>query len=221
MDAPLVYDLLKPKTVDHNKTYPALFLLHGIGSNEQNMFPLTAGLEEKYFIFSIRGPISHPPGFAFFTIEGYGKPHREIFKKSLSQLTDFLEYASNKYPIDINQLYLLGFSQGAILSMSLALTLGSRIKGIVALSGYIPKIVSEDYEVKPVDEVAVFISHGEVDQILPYQWGVEAQEYFKQLGADVTFRSYQEPHTVSLQNQQDFIRWIQDQIESKKEEKES
>lgn len=220
MDAPMVYDLLKPKTVDPNKAYPALFLIHGIGSNEQNMFPLTAGLEEKYFIFSIRGPISHPPGFAFFTIEGYGKPHREVFKQSLSQITDFLDYASNKYPIDKNQLYLLGFSQGAILSMSLALTLGNKIKGIVALSGYIPKIVSEDYEIKPVNELSVFISHGEVDQILPYEWGVEAQEYFKQLGADVTFCSYKEPHTVSLQNQQDFIQWILEKIGNDKGEKE-
>jgi len=208
MDAPMVYDLLKPKTVDPNKVYPALFLIHGIGSNEQNMFPLTAGLEEKFFIFSIRGPISHPPGFAFFTIEGYGKPHRDVFKQSLSQLTQFLEYASDRYPIDKKQLFLLGFSQGAILSMSLALTLGKKIKGIVALSGYIPKIVSEDYEIKPVNELSVFISHGELDQILPYEWGVEAQEYFRQLGADVTFCSYKEQHTVSIRNQQDFIKWI-------------
>ena len=215
MDAPMVYDLLKPKTVDPDKVYPALFLIHGIGSNEQNMFPLIAGLEEKYFIFSIRGPISHPPGFAFFTIEGYGKPHQEVFKQSLGQLTDFLDYASNKYPIDKNQLFLLGFSQGAILSMSLALTLGNKIKGIVALSGYIPKIVSEDYEIQSVKELSVFISHGEVDQILPYQWGMEAQEYFKTLGADVTFRSYHESHTVSIQNQQDVIQWIQEKIESK------
>lgn len=216
----MVYDLLKPKTVDENKVYPALFLIHGIGSNEQNMFPLTAGLEEKYFIFSIRGPISHPPGFAFFTIEGYGKPHREVFKQSLGQLTDFLDYASNKYPIDKNQLFLLGFSQGAILSMSLALTLGNKIKGIVALSGYIPKIVSEDYEIQSVKELSVFISHGEMDQILPYQWGIEAQEYFKKLRADVTFHSYNEPHTVSIQNQQDVIQWIQEKIDSNKEEKE-
>jgi phospholipase/carboxylesterase len=214
MDAPMIYDLRKPKQVDPNKTYPALFLIHGIGSNEQNMFPLVEGLEEQFYIFSIRGPLTQPPGFAYFTIEGYGKPHREVFDQAVSQLTGFIDYASEQHPLDRSQLYLLGFSQGAILSMSLALTLGNQIKGIVALSGYIPKIVTEDYDLKPVDRLSAFISHGEMDQILPYQWGVEAQEYFKQLGANVSFHSYQEGHTVSLQNQQDFKKWILDGLEN-------
>jgi phospholipase/carboxylesterase len=214
MDAPMIYDLRKPKSVDPDKTYPALFLIHGIGSNEQNMFPLVEGLEEQFYVFSIRGPLAHPPGFSYFTIEGYGKPHRDVFDQAVSRLTSFIDYASEQYSLDRSQLYLLGFSQGAILSMSLALTLGNQIKGIVALSGYIPKIVTEDYDVKPVSELSVFLSHGEMDQILPYEWGVEAQEYFNQLGAKVSFHSYQEGHTVSLQNQRDFKKWILDHIEN-------
>ncbi len=89
MEAPLVYELRKPKHIDPNQIYPALFLLHGIGSNEQNMLPLVAGLEDKFYIFSIRGPISQPPGFAFFTIEGYGKPHREVFDEAIQKIDQF------------------------------------------------------------------------------------------------------------------------------------
>jgi len=44
--------------------------------------------------------------------------------------------------------------------MTLALTLGNKIKGIVALSGYVPKFVKEEYPIKPIDEVSVYISHG-------------------------------------------------------------
>ena len=214
MESTLFYELRKPKQIDPNKKYPALFLLHGMGSNEQNMLPLVHELEEQMYIFSIRGPISQGSGYAFFTIEGYGKPHRDVFKQAVSQLTKFIEYASNQYPIDQSQLYLLGFSQGSILSMSLALTLGNKIKGIVALSGYIPKIVLEDYGIQPVKHLSVFISHGETDGVLPYQWGIEAQEYFKKLQADVTFHSYPEGHSVSIQNQQDLIEWIQDHLEN-------
>jgi phospholipase/carboxylesterase len=214
MDTPMIYDLRKPKQVDPNKTYPALFLIHGMGSNEKNMFPMVQGLEDDFYIFSIRGPISQPPGYAFFTIEGYGKPHREVFDQAVSSLTNFIEYATKQYSLDQSNLYLLGFSQGAILSMSLAFILGNKIKGIVALSGYLPKIVTEDYDLKPVDELSVFISHGEMDQILPYEWGVFAQEYFKQKNADVTFHSYQEGHSVSLQNQQDLKQWIFDHIKN-------
>src|SRR6478752_356673 len=214
MDAPMIYNLRKPKQVNPDKAYPALFLIHGMGSNEQNMFPLVQGLEEEFYIFSIRGPISQPPGFAFFTIEGYGKPHRDVFDRAVDQLTNFMDYATKQYSLDENNLYLLGFSQGAILSMSLALTLGNKIKGIVALSGYIPKIILEDYEIQPIKHLSVFISHGETDGVLPYEWGVSAQEYFKQKNAEVTFHSYQEGNSVSLQNQQDLKEWIFDHIKN-------
>lgn len=213
MEAPLVYELRKPKHIDPNQIYPALFLMHGIGSNEQNMLPLVSGLEDKCYIFSIRGPISQAPGFAFFTIEGYGKPHREVFDEAIQRLTNFLDYAVTRYPIDQEQLYLLGFSQGAILSMSLSLVLGSKIKGIVALSGYIPKFLLEkgDYD---VSGLAAFVSHGELDQVLPYEWGMDAKNLLKEKGAFVTFRTYSEPHTVSPENQRDYTDWLLTQLEN-------
>ena len=208
MNAPMIYELRHPKTIDPSKKYPALFVMHGIGSNEQNMLSLVDGLDEQFYIFSIRGHLSQPPGFAFFTIEGYGKPHREVFDEGVNRLTSFIDYACEQYPLDKSQLYLLGFSQGAILAMTLGLTLGNKIKGIVALSGYIPAFVKEEYTIKPVDEVSVFISHGEMDQVLPFEWGLANNEYFRQLGAKVTFNTYQEGHSVSSKNLHDFTTWL-------------
>lgn len=210
MTAPMFYELRRPAHVNPDKIYPALFLMHGIGSNERNMLSLVTDLEEQFYIFSIRGHIPQPPGFAFFTIEGYGKPHREIFHQGISKLTSFIDYACKQYPIDDSHLYLLGFSQGAILSMTLGLTLGNRLRGIIALSGYIPAFVKEEYEIEPVNQLSLFISHGELDHILPYEWGVAAKEYYQNLGAAVSLHSYQEGHTVSLKNQQDFMKWLRE-----------
>jgi phospholipase/carboxylesterase len=208
----MIYELRRPKNMDPEKTYPALFIMHGIGSNEQNMLSLVEGLEEQFFIFSIRGHLAHPPGFAYFTIQGYGKPHREIFDQAIKKLTTFIDFATEQYPLDLSKLYLMGFSQGAILSMTLGLTLGNRIKGIIALSGYIPGFVKEEYNIKSVNQMSLFISHGELDQVLPYEWGVANDEYFKELGATVTFKSYQVGHTVSMQNLQDYLNWLQDSL---------
>jgi phospholipase/carboxylesterase len=208
VNAPMIYELRKPEHIEDNKTYPALFLLHGMGSNEQDLLSLTEGLEKQFYIFSIRGPIPQPPGFAFFTIQGFGKPHREVFDETVSKLSSFIDYASERFPIDPKRIYLLGFSQGAILSMTLGLELGNRIKGIVALSGYIPGFVKEDYELQPVDDLSIFISHGEMDPVLPFQWGTENDEFFRKLGAKVSFHPYQTGHTVSLENYQDFMKWL-------------
>jgi phospholipase/carboxylesterase len=213
VNSPMIYELRRPKQVDPDKTYPALFMMHGIGSNEQNMLSLVDGLRDQFYIFSIRGSLQQPPGYAFFTIQGYGKPNREVFDQGVSNLISFIDYATDQYSIDRSRLYLLGFSQGAILAKTLGLRLGNRIKGIVALSGYIPKFVKEEYNIKPVDQLSVFISHGEFDNILPYEWGVESNHYFQELGSNVTFKTYQEGHTVSLKNQQDFTNWLFDDLE--------
>jgi phospholipase/carboxylesterase len=208
MESPMIYELRKPEHVVPGKKYPALFLMHGIGSNEHNMLSLTDGLQDDVFVFSVRGHLSHGMGFAYFTIEGYGKPHREVFDEGITKLSAFIDYASDKYPLDDSQIYLLGFSQGAIVSMTLGLTLGNKIKGIIALSGYIPQFVKEDYTIKTGEKLSVFISHGEYDQVLPYQWGKENAEYFTKLGIPVTFKTYQEGHTVSAQNHKEFLTWI-------------
>lgn len=55
-----------------------------------------------------------------------------------------------------------------------------------------------------VNKMTLFISHGKLDKALPYEWGTANYEYFKALGADVTFKAYEEGHTVSSQNLHDF-----------------
>jgi phospholipase/carboxylesterase len=212
MEAPMIYELRRPQNIKPGETYPALFVLHGIGSNELNMLSLVEGLEDSFYIFSIRGHLSHGPGFAFFTIQGYGKPHRDVFDEGVNNLTNFIDYASQQYPLDTSRFYLLGFSQGAILSMSLGLTLGNKIKGVVALSGYIPQFVKEEYNVKPGEQLSVFVSHGEMDQVLPFEWGTQNVEYFNQLGIPVTFKTYPEGHTVSYENLQDFQLWLMNDL---------
>ena len=208
METEMIYELRRPKNIVPGEKYPALFVMHGIGSNEHNMLALVNGLEDSFYIFSVRGHLTQGSGYAYFTIQGYGKPHREVFDEGINKLANFIDYASVNYPIDPEKLYLLGFSQGAIVSMTLAVTLGNKIKGIVALSGYIPQFVKEEYMINVGNHLSVFISHGEFDQVLPYEWGKENVDYFTELGVPTTFKTYGEGHTVSEKNLQDSKLWI-------------
>ena len=208
MENQLIYELRTPENIEHGKKYPAIFLLHGMGSNEKNMMPLVSGIEKDLFVFSIRGPLQQPPGYAFFTIHGFGNPHRDAFDDAVNKLENFIEYAAENYPIDASEVFFMGFSQGAILSMTLGLKLGNRIKGIIALSGYIPAFVKEEYDIQSLDGVSAFISHGEHDQVLPFEWGVDAEAFYSQNGATSTFSKYPEGHTVSNENFNDFTAWF-------------
>lgn len=214
MKTELIYELRRPKYIISGKKYPALFVMHGMGSDEQDMLTLVNGLEESFFIFSVRGHLSQGPGFSYFTIQDYGRPNRDGFDDAIKRLATFVDEATKNYNIDPDQLYLSGFSQGAIVSMTLALTLGTKIKGVVALSGYIPQFVKEEYTLNPSDRLSVFISHGEYDQVLPYEWGKANGEFFTKLGIPVTFKSYPEGHTVSRENLQDFKSWVLRDLQS-------
>ena len=110
---------------------------------------LSKDFEETHHIFSLRGPIVHNPGYAFFTIAEVGKPDRDVFDKVVTFIQSFINEAIEEYDLDPNNITLLGFSQGAILSQTLALTMGNVINKVVALSGYIPSFVKEEYSKRP------------------------------------------------------------------------
>ncbi|MHA6252199.1 alpha/beta hydrolase [Oceanobacillus sp. CAU 1775] len=212
MKTPLTYELRKPQSQQPEKTYPAIFLMHGMGSNEQDIITLVNGLEVDAYIFGIRGSLEHPPGFAYFTIEGFGKPQRAIFDETIQQLEAFVDEALTTYPINPEKVFLGGFSQGAILSMALGLTMGNKVKGVMAFSGYIPEFVKEDYAVQTDSNLEVFISHGEADPIFPLYWGEANRDFFSELGVAVEFHAYPDSHTISANNYRDFRMWLDKQL---------
>ncbi|OZQ78928.1 alpha/beta hydrolase [Paenibacillus odorifer] len=216
MKAPYIYDVSLPSGYDVNRVYPVIFTLHGKGSNEKNMFGLVEPLSEEFIIIGIRGNMILGAGFQYYDLKSLGHPICEQFDQAVSQLQQFIEYATDKYPIDAKHRYLLGFSQGAILSMTLALTMGNSLRGIVALNGYVPGFVKTDYELKSVQEVSVFISHGEYDSVFPISVGTETAAYFEGLTPLLTFKTYPSDHGVLPQNQQDLIAWLLQNLGSDK-----
>lgn len=202
------YDVKLPHAYNPEKKYPVIFALHGKGSNEQNMMGLLSQLTDDFIVIGIRGNLPLGNGYAYFHIKSIGNPIREHFDQAMQQLERFIDYATGKYPIDPGRRYLLGFSQGAILSMSLALVLGEKIKGIVALNGYIPAFVQNEYSLQSVRNMSVFISHGEYDQVFPKQIGDANYEYFRPLSDHVTYKMYAAGHEVSADNQRDFTLWL-------------
>ncbi|MGG2106018.1 alpha/beta hydrolase [Lysinibacillus pakistanensis] len=213
MNTPFTFKHTQPTTMDPHKKYPAIFLLHGMGSHEDDLPQLVQDFKEQCHIFSLRGPISQKPGYAFFTIQEVGKPDREIFDKVLVALQRFVLEAIDEYQIDPHKVFVLGFSQGAVLAQSLAFVMGNLITGVVALSGYTPKFVTEEYAIRPINHLRAFISHGDYDYVIPPQWGTESKETFEQFGATVTFKQYADGHGVTPENLRDLTAFLAQEIQ--------
>ncbi|TBL76049.1 alpha/beta hydrolase [Paenibacillus thalictri] len=202
------YDVQLPSRFDPEKRYPTIFTLHGKGSNEKNMLGLVQALTGEFIVIGIRGDLPLGAGFQYYELKSLGNPIRELFDRAVHKLEAFIQYATEKYAVDPGRRYLLGFSQGAILSMTLALTMGDRLKGIVALNGYVPDFVKTEYTLKSVENVSIFISHGEHDTVFPIRIGYETAAYFQERAPRMLFKTYPTDHGVSPDNAQDFANWF-------------
>ncbi|RJE86212.1 esterase [Paenibacillus sp. 1011MAR3C5] len=203
------YQIHLPEGMETGMKYPTLFTLHGKGSNEGNMAGLTKPLEDRFITIHIRGDLLLGAGYQYYELKSLGNPLRESFDRAVQQLEAFIAYASEKYPVDTESRYLLGFSQGAILSLTLAHTLGNALRGIVALNGYIPQFVKTEYAVQSMWNVLVFVSHGVYDSVFPIRIGHETAEYMGSVTSKLTFKTYLADHGVTEENMTDYVSWLQ------------
>ena len=195
MNSPYEYFYKAPQVAGGN--LPAIFLFHGLGSNEKDLLQLVEPFENCH-IFSLQGPIQHKPGYAFYTFpEEEGKPERAVFDKVIQFTQAFIFEAIQEYDIALDQVYVLGFNQGAVLAQSLTVVMGNTIRGTVALSGFIPDFVENEYKKAEMDRTNVFIAHGEYDYVYPYAWGQASEDFFKRMESNVTFYSSDDGHGVT------------------------
>jgi predicted esterase len=68
--SPFTFKYTEPKITD--KKMPAIFVLHGFRSNEEDLRPLVKSFEETHHIFSLRGPMVINPGeYTYHTITAF------------------------------------------------------------------------------------------------------------------------------------------------------
>lgn len=205
-----IYKHSAPKGSDEKK--PAIFLFHGYRSDEEDLLPLVENLKETHHIFSLRGLIALYPGYAYWYLEEDDIHITAGFDEAIHSVQDFINKAIEEYNLDSGNIVLLGFSQGAMLAQSLALIMGKSINKVVALSGCVPNFVKEkEYVKKSVKHLKIFMSHGVDDTVVPYQWGEASSNYFKALGANITFKSYVSGHYVSIENKNDLVEFIKEE----------
>jgi phospholipase/carboxylesterase len=114
------------------------------------------------------------------------------------------------YPIDPNNVTLIGFSQGTILSYAVALSYPEKVQRVVAMSGYLNlDLLTDDYLKNNFSNLKIFASHGTVDQVIPVSWARKAKPILDTLGIATTYKEYPIGHGVSPQNFYDFKNWLE------------
>lgn len=212
---------MKPLSLEHNyrpstksENAPAIIMLHGYGSDENDLFSFASELPSEYAIISLKAPYNLQPfGNAWYNIyfdnpqgkwndEEQAISSRELVVKVIDEIIE-------KYPIDASNIALLGFSQGTILSFAVALSYPEKVKNVIGLSGYISEaMLKEDYEKKDFSNLSVYTSHGTVDQVIPIDWARKSQPFLQKLDIKCDYSEFPVGHGVAPQNFYEFKEWL-------------
>jgi phospholipase/carboxylesterase len=192
---------------------PLLALLHGVGSNERDLFRLAPRLDARFVILSLRAPLVRgPESFAWFIAEHTPRGTviaPEQIMASRDRIARFLGEAVDAYAADPARVYLLGFSQGAIMALTLALTQPEYTAGIAPIAGRIPPEVLP--ELAPVERTAglpVLLQHGTADMVLAIDWARTARTILERQRVELTYREYEAGHQITPGMLDAAARWL-------------
>ena len=180
---------------------PLVVMLHGIGADENDLFPLAGEIDKRFKVVSLRAPYDYHTGHAWFRIDfgpgGAMKPDVAQARATLGDLVRWIAAAPERLRVDPARVFLLGFSQGAMMSIGVLRTAPERLAGVVALSG---RGDEELFEVAaPRDAIArvpLLVAHGTDDDVLPIENGRRTRDLFQGLSRDFTYREFPVRHGI-------------------------
>lgn len=213
---PLKYLIKSPDVI--NEHTPMIILVHGYGSNEEDLFSFANELPPELLVISVRAPMEIGfGGYAWYTIhfdnnDGKFSDVKEA-RIAREQLATFIDEVQEKFNISPQRTILMGFSQGTILNYAIALNYPEKAQKIVALSGYInPDLLPDNPENYDYSSLEFFISHGSVDQVIPVQWARQAPLFLNELKINNEFTEYPVGHGVAPNNFYDLKKWIENRL---------
>ena len=210
----LHYIVREPKQATENP--PLLILLHGYGSNEQDLFSFAEELPDNLLIVSAKAPYEIGyGGYAWYAInfdEVNGKfSDLAQANESIDKIAVFIDEIKAKYTTNPAKTFLLGFSQGAILSYALSFKYPNKVQHVIALSGYINDELLPS-EISNSIATDYYTSHGTVDQVLPIEWARKAPVFLKTNNLSCDYSEYPVGHGVAPQNFYSFKTWIEKRL---------
>jgi phospholipase/carboxylesterase len=196
---------------------PLLLLLHGLGGDERNLLGLAPELDGRFFCASARAPYAMGgDAYAWFGVQfsADGPVIRaEEAESSRLALLRFIDELVAAYGVDARGVFLMGFSQGAIMSLGAALTVPEKIAGVVAMSGRIlPEILPRIAPADRLKGLRVLIAHGTGDPVLPIEHGRAAKEVLSRLPLELSYHEYPMGHEISDESLGDIALWLGDRV---------
>jgi len=182
---------------------------------------MAPSLDKRFLILSARAPnILGPDSYAWFEV-GF-TPQGPVINPAQAEasrktLIAFINETVEAYGANPKQVYLMGFSQGAIMSASVALTQPNLIAGAVLMSGRIlPEIQPLIAAPKELEDFPFLVVHGIDDTVLPIRHGRASRQMLSSLPVNLTYKEYPMGHEVSRESLDDVTKWLSARLDTAK-----
>jgi len=180
-----------------NKPQQVIVLCHGYGGDGKDISTLAIHwqrfLPEAIFLCPNAPEICavNPQGYQWFDLSS--DKEELILEKSLiveEKLNTFIDQILNNFQLEPNNLALVGFSQGCMMSIQIALKKKKQISCLIGYSGKVinQKHLSDNIHSKP----KIFLMHGANDTLVPPTHLLEAKEYLVKHGLKIKTKMFKD-----------------------------
>lgn len=210
---PLVHNY-QAANAKKRESAPIVLMIHGYGSHENDLFGIKDYLSTAAHYVSVRAPMTLGfGGFAWYPIhfDEIGAKTSDTARAAESRdlLRRFIQEFRAAHHLDKNPLWLMGFSQGAILSYAYSLNYPDEVQKVMALSGYVLKeIVPDQYQIPKLTHLDFFVSHGSQDDIIPVQAARMSTEFLEKIKIKHRYQEYPAGHGLNPDNLKDLKDWF-------------
>ena len=196
-----------------DKDAPAIFLLHGYGTNMNDLFPLSQFFPENWVVISLQAPFYNGfGGYAWAELDLSNVrelPNPEQKPISIEKIHNSISTLSSKFNLDKNQIYILGFSQGSDLALSTGFKFPNFYKGIISLCGYFDtKKIEYELDHDALKNLNIFLSSAVYDDKVPVHLGRMTNLSLKKMGLTPTYFEYNTGHTISNECLTNVLDWL-------------
>jgi phospholipase/carboxylesterase len=193
--AVLPHRVLKP---DAPGPHPTVVMIHGHLGSEDVMWIFSQTLPQDWLLVAPRAIIDEGNGrYSWHPRQQDEWPTLDAFDTAVDKLKQFIDELPELYDADPDQIYLMGFSQGAATAFALAIRTPEKVQGIASLVGFMPRQIGEAIETSRLADLPVFMAVGTEDERIPLEIARECGKAVRAAGAYLEYREYETGHKLN------------------------
>ena len=207
--AGMLHVVKEPETMG---PYPTVVLLQGRMGNEEVMWVFANTLPENWLVVSVRALYPEGEGYSWY-MDRSGWPTMVTYEDGISAVTHFIDQLPDLYDADPDQIHLMGFSQGAALSLAVAMKHPHKVQSIASLVGFVPEQCSAENQVN-LHGLPIFFAIGARDETIPIYRARASRRFLEESLANVTSDEYTTGHRLNAQGMRDLKAWWDDRADN-------